>query len=92
MGSKEDSGDTRFTEHCYAYGNDDILYLFTDGFSDQFGAEGKKKMGSKLFRTNLIQVKDLPMNLQKTKMEELLENWQGNAKQTDDITLLGIRL
>lgn len=92
IGEKEDVTDFEFTQYVYPYEPNDMLYLFTDGFSDQFGIENKKKMGSKLFRTTLSDVKNKPLNDQKQTMESLLVNWQGNAKQTDDITLLGIKL
>lgn len=92
IGEKEIDHNFKFTKHVYPFYANDMLYLFTDGFSDQFGNEGKKKMGTKVFKTALSEVRIKALSEQKTEMESLLLNWQGNVKQTDDITLIGIKL
>ena len=69
----------------------DIIYLFTDGYMDQFGGPENKKIMSKKFRELLIKFHDLPLETQKTKLEEYLYMWKGDTKQTDDILVVGIR-
>jgi serine phosphatase RsbU (regulator of sigma subunit) len=69
----------------------DIFYLFTDGFQDQFGGEKQKK-----FR--VAQMKELFLSLNKNSMddqaeiiENTFENWKGDNEQIDDVCILGIR-
>ncbi len=69
----------------------DALYLFTDGITDQNNIAGAK-YGSKRLHQLLNQNSDFDMSEQKTILEEDLERHQGNQKQRDDITLIGIRL
>ncbi len=91
IGEKEEGNDFSFTVHTFPFHEDDMLYMYTDGFSDQFSML-RKKMGSKLFKTILSDHRSLPLQNQKKELEDVLKNWQGEAKQTDDITLLGIKL
>ena len=69
----------------------DALYLFTDGITDQNNIAGAK-YGSKRLHQLLSQNSDFDMSEQKTILEEDLARHQGNQKQRDDITLIGIRL
>ncbi len=69
----------------------DALYLFTDGITDQNNIAGAK-YGSKRLHQLLNQNSDFDMSEQKTILEEDLSRHQGNQKQRDDITLIGIRL
>ncbi len=69
----------------------DILYLFTDGYVDQFGGPDTKKIMSGRFRELLIKYHDLPLETQKTKLLEYLLWWQKEVEQTDDILVLGIK-
>jgi serine phosphatase RsbU (regulator of sigma subunit) len=74
----------------------DVIYLASDGFQDQFGGEKDKKFLSKKLKLVLSQLSDKPMHEQKQKLTELFHTWmneQGALQvQTDDITILGIRV
>ncbi len=71
--------------------NNDILYLFSDGFADQFGGKDNKKFLIKRFRELLLSISNLSMKEQKIKLLEAFNQWKANEEQTDDITILGIK-
>lgn len=68
----------------------DTIYLYSDGFQDQFN-EKNQKFGTKKFKQLLLDIHQKPMKEQKTILEQTLANWMGNHKQTDDINLFGMR-
>ncbi|PBQ34606.1 hypothetical protein CNR22_23455 [Sphingobacteriaceae bacterium] len=70
----------------------DTIYLFSDGFADQFGGPRNKKITYRTFRTILARAFPLPMNQQVDFIESGLEAWQRDTEQTDDICVLGIRM
>jgi hypothetical protein len=69
-----------------------IFYLFTDGFQDQFGGEKNKKFMTKRFRELLFSISHLPMAEQQQILHTTITEWIGEGDQTDDITVMGIRL
>ena len=69
----------------------DTLYLFTDGFADQFGHTGKRMM-SKNFRKLLLSIQDKNLAEQEKLLESHLSDWMGEEEQTDDILVIGIRV
>jgi len=86
----------KFTMHNIQLKKGDIIYLFGDGYQDQFGgAEGKKFM-SKKFKELLLQISDKPMTEQYAILDQTITNWTtGFGKkypQTDDITVMGIKI
>ncbi len=68
------------------------VYLYSDGFKDQFGEVSKKRYSSKRFREMLFEYHELSMDKQKTKIEIELNLWKGSEEQTDDICVLGLTL
>lgn len=71
----------------------DTIYMFSDGYPDQFGGnrDKKQKFMRKRFKQLLSKVQPENMEKQKQILEEKLDKWQGNVHQTDDITVIGIR-
>ena len=69
----------------------DWLYLFTDGFPDQFGSNGKKLMTRK-FKEILLSIQDKSMEQQKEYLKLYIEKWKGDTEQTDDLLIIGIRV
>lgn len=69
----------------------DTIYLFTDGFSDQFGGEHAKKYTRKKFYNLLEMVGNLDIDEQKLRINSEFENWKGSGEQIDDVTVAGIR-
>jgi serine phosphatase RsbU (regulator of sigma subunit) len=88
--SIHDSGDYTLNELKYNTG--DMIYLFSDGYMDQFGGDFAKKFLRAHFYTTLLEVSALPVSDQKKFLMEKLQGWMKDHGQTDDITVMGIRL
>jgi serine phosphatase RsbU (regulator of sigma subunit) len=78
-----------FENHEISLHENDLIYLFSDGFADQFGSENNKKFLSKRFKSTLLNISSKRITEQKKMLLSVLNSWQGNNKQTDDITVLG---
>ncbi len=81
-----------FTNHKISLETDDILYLFSDGYIDQFGGENKDKFKTKRFKKLLIDIYDKPMAKQKELLFDNFENWRSGVKQLDDVLVLGVKI
>lgn len=68
------------------------IYLFTDGYADQFGGENGKKFKYKQFKESILAIHDRPMDEQKEHLETTFENWKGELEQVDDVCVIGIRI
>jgi serine phosphatase RsbU (regulator of sigma subunit) len=71
---------------------DTQLYIHSDGFVDQFGGKEDKKFMRKRLRDLLDEIKILPFNQQKLKLEQSILDWKADQEQTDDISFTGIRI
>lgn len=80
-----------FTNHGFQLEPNDSLYLFSDGFVDQFGGVQNDKYKTRRFKELLFKIQSEPMNLQKQIILNEFENWKGDTKQIDDIVILGIK-
>ena len=80
-----------FTRHELEIQKGDMIYLYSDGYEDQFGGEKDTKFSRKRFRELLMEIHTLPVHDQKVRMEERLDEWMDGYEQIDDITILGIR-
>ena len=90
IGSVSRTGN-QFTNHTFDLQKGDSLYLFTDGFVDQIGGNHRKKFYYAPFRDLLLSIHQLPLDLQKEKLNEAHVGWMGAKKdQTDDILVMGI--
>lgn len=76
--------------HSFELQKGDTLYLFSDGFPDQFGGEKNKKYNYKRFKEFLAKTSALPIKQQLTALEKEFEGWKGNNEQTDDVCIMGI--
>ena len=80
-----------FTLHEIEVKEGDELYLFTDGYADQFGGERNKKFMSKRFKHLLTLNNGLPMQKIKTLVDLNFTTWKGHNAQVDDVCVVGIR-
>jgi len=88
IGSEQE---TPFTNHQLDLEKGDMIYLFSDGFADQFGGKDGKKFKYRPFRELLIGISDLPVDEQKIHLQQTFDSWKGNLKQLDDVLVFGFR-
>ena len=81
-----------FTNHEIELNENDILYMFSDGFSDQFGKDKKQKFLISNFRKLLISISEKPMNEQEKILSKTFDEWKGNSKQLDDVLVMGVKI
>lgn len=88
-----------FTNHQMALQKEDTLYLFTDGFVDQFGGERRKRFMTSRLKTVLTEMQDRSMFDQKAVLQQTLNEWMGltslyekEYEQIDDILVMGIKV
>jgi serine phosphatase RsbU (regulator of sigma subunit) len=70
---------------------DDILYIFSDGYVDQFGGSENKKFMYRRFRYLLLTIHSFPVNDQKAILDENIRTWMGRSTQIDDMMVIGFR-
>jgi PAS domain S-box-containing protein len=81
-----------FSNFSITLQNDDMLYIYSDGFAGQFGGEdGQQKFKYNRLRDLLFKISNMPMNDQKNLLKNTLEEWKGNQEQTDDVMVMGFR-
>ncbi|MDQ3046010.1 MAG: tetratricopeptide repeat protein [Bacteroidota bacterium] len=71
---------------------DDLLYIFSDGYADQFGGEQGKKFMTKNLKALLLQIKQEPMPKQSEILNSSIESWSSKTEQVDDILVIGIKI
>lgn len=82
---------TAFSRHTIKLLKGDRVYLFTDGFPDQFGGPEGKKFKYKPFKQLLLEVHERPMDEQRRILAMVFEEWKGNLDQIDDVLVMGLR-
>ena len=80
-----------YTDHELDLMENDILYIFSDGYVDQFGGSENKKFMYRRFRYLLLTIHRFPVNDQKSILEENIKTWMGRNVQVDDIMVIGFR-
>ena len=84
--------DRKFTNHTVHLNSGDAIYMFSDGYWDQFGGPRNKRFKSKKFKEIILGIQDKPMQEQHDFLDKTIEDWRGDYEQTDDITVIGIRV
>lgn len=93
IGADTDDSEVKvFTNHLIKLEKGDSVYLFTDGYADQFGGPNGKKFKYKKFQELLIEMQDNTMEEQKHILNYHHELWRGTLEQVDDILVIGIRI
>jgi len=80
-----------YTDHELDLMEGDIIYIFSDGYADQFGGSENKKFMYRRFRYVLMTIHRFPVNDQKTILEDNIRTWMGNRTQIDDMMVIGFR-
>jgi serine phosphatase RsbU (regulator of sigma subunit) len=81
-----------FTLHSIQLQKNDTLYLFTDGYADQFGGPKGKKLMYKKLHEFLINIVDQPFETQTDALNTNFDSWKGNLEQVDDVCVIGLRV
>jgi PAS domain S-box-containing protein len=84
--------DHPFAEHTFHYSKGDVIYLTSDGFSDQFGGNPRRKYTLAALKDLLLGIQHKTMSQQSIELSETYSQWKGSQAQTDDVTLVGISL
>ena len=84
--------ENNYSNHQFSYTPGTRLYMFSDGYQDQFGGEDNKKFLGVHFKKLLFETSTLPMEQQCEKLDTTFENWKGQRKQIDDVLVLGLEL
>lgn len=92
IGYLEDRPSRKFTNNRLQLEKGDTLYLFSDGYADQFGGPKGKKFMVGQFRSFLTQIHKMPMKEQYRTLDLTIEQWRGNLEQVDDILVVGFRV
>jgi serine phosphatase RsbU (regulator of sigma subunit)/HAMP domain-containing protein len=80
-----------FTDHRIKLEQGDMVYIFSDGYADQFGGPKGKKFLYKRFRDLLLEVSRFPIEQQRRMLDEAFRGWRGTHEQVDDILVIGMR-
>ncbi len=81
-----------FVEHEIEIRKDDMIYLHSDGYVDQFGGPYDKKFMMSRLKKKLLEIYLMPLDRQLEQLEETLAQWQGDTFQVDDITVMGVKI
>jgi len=92
IGAFDGSQPQSFTNNEIDLREGDCLYLFSDGYADQFGGLDGKKFMYRRFEELLVEVSALPMDKQKEMLNKRLMKWKGSNDQVDDILVIGIKI
>lgn len=83
---------TPFSNHEIDLIKNDVIYLFTDGYADQFGGENDKKLKSANFKKLLLKNNELKMEEQQMELLTFFNNWKNQTEQLDDVCVVGIKV
>jgi hypothetical protein len=69
-----------------------MLYIFSDGFYDQFGGDKGRKMFTRNFKQILMEIHALDIEKQHKELESKFDEWKGTTRQIDDVLVVGIQI
>ncbi len=81
-----------FTNNQIQLEKGDTLFLFTDGYADQFGGTNSRKFQRKAFKELLVSIHQQSMEQQRETIYNTFENWRGANEQVDDVCVIGVRV
>ena len=85
-------GDEIYTNHTIQLEKGDRIYIFSDGYPDQFGGPRGRKLMYNRFREYLLDIKETPIEAQGIELNKRLAAWQGKMDQIDDILVIGLKI
>jgi serine phosphatase RsbU (regulator of sigma subunit) len=81
-----------YTNHKIEIAKGDTIYLFTDGYADQFGGERGKKLTKAKFKEAMLNMQRYNLDEQKKYLLDLHLSYKGTLGQVDDICVIGVRV
>jgi serine phosphatase RsbU (regulator of sigma subunit) len=81
-----------FTNYSFQLSSPSSIYLFTDGYADQFGGDSGKKFKYLNFKKHLMEIQDMSADDQKCNLNDTIEKWRGPIDQIDDILVIGMKI
>ena len=81
-----------FTCYDFMYDDNTSIYMFSDGYLDQFGGNNNEKFNTQRFREMILNNRNLPMEKQKAILSDTMDKWKGDRQQIDDFLVLGVKL
>ncbi len=81
-----------YTNHTIEIKKNDQMYIFSDGYADQFGGPDNKKFKYKAFKELILENAEKPMKEQKKIFGHVFDEWKGDNEQLDDVVLIGIKI
>jgi len=81
-----------FSNHTIELQQNDQIYIFSDGYIDQFGGDKNKKFMRKRLVNLLLEIKNEPMHRQKEILVKTFVDWKGDNEQTDDVVMIGMKI
>ena len=90
IGSYE--SETPFTNKEFQLQKNDMVYVFSDGYPDQFGGPKGKKLKYSVFKKLLVENSHSSVETQKDFLDKYFEDWRGNLEQLDDVCIIGVRI
>ena len=83
---------TPFKTHTIKLEKEDMLYIFSDGYADQFGGNKGKKLKTKVFKEYLLEISSENLIEQNKLLQLKFNNWKGDLEQVDDVCILGLKI
>ena len=83
--------EAQFTNQVITIQEGDTIYMFSDGYADQFGGPEGKKIKTKPIKDLLLSVQDQSINEQKDRLEQYFDEWKGTLPQIDDVIVMGLK-
>lgn len=92
VGMNIDNSIAQYTNHGVQVSKGDMLYIFSNGYANQFGGTNNKKFKYKALKRLLLDIYNHDTTVQKQILADTLKDWQGTNEQTDDVLIFGVRI
>ena len=92
IGSYTEGQIQNYTNHTVPLQKGDTIYIFSDGYADQFGGPDGKKFKLAQFKTMLMNLSSMSMEQQQIALDRSIEEWRGVLQQVDDMLVIGVRV
>ena len=81
-----------FQQHDITLSKGDTIYMFSDGYADQFGGPKKKKLMTGKFKDIILSIQHLSIKQQHDHLNDFIEKWMEGSEQVDDILVIGVKV